>query len=58
MTQTPETEPEPEPVVEPDLSESVSDAMRGATPKIQPVLVGFVLATIIGMISAAAFWEH
>ena len=56
MTQTPETESEP--VVEPDLPESISDAMRGAIPKIQPVLMGFVLATIIGMISAAAFWKH
>jgi hypothetical protein len=56
MTRTPETKAEP--VVEPDLPESVSDATGGATPKIQPVLVGFVLATIIGMISAAAFWEH
>jgi hypothetical protein len=48
MTQKPEAE-EPE---------RRSDVTRDGSPKIQPVLVGFVLATIIGMIMIAAFWGH
>jgi hypothetical protein len=56
MTQKPEAEPAAEP--EPELPESVSDVTRGPTPKIQPMLMGFVIAAIIGMISLAAFWSH
>jgi hypothetical protein len=56
MTQTPDTEPGP--VAEPELPENGFNGTRDVTTKIQPVLVGFVLATIIGMISAAAFWGH
>jgi len=62
MTQKPEAEAEPaaEPAAEtgPELPESVSDVTRGPTPKIQPMLMGFVIAAIIGMISVAAFWTH
>jgi hypothetical protein len=54
MTKKPEAEPEPGP----ELPESVSDVTRGPTPKIQPMLMGFVIAAIIGMISLAAFWSH
>jgi hypothetical protein len=53
MTQTPATEPAA--VDEPKLPESVSDVTRGPTPKIQPALMGFVLAAIIGTITMTAF---
>lgn len=43
---------------EAELPASISDEMRGQTAKVQPLLVGFVLATIIGMISIAAFLGH
>jgi hypothetical protein len=33
-----------------------SDVTRGASPKIQPVLGGLVLAAIIAAIALAAFW--
>ena len=55
MMQRPEAEldpTEPDPA-EPALPERFSDITRAGSPKIQPVLVGFVLATIIGMISVA-----
>ena len=55
MTQMPEPEPDP---TEPALPERLSDITRAGSPRIQPVLVGFVLATIIGMISVAAFWRY
>jgi hypothetical protein len=60
MTQKPETDAEPPAEAEPgpELPESVSDVTRGPTPKIQPMLMGFVIAAIIGMISLAAFWNH
>jgi hypothetical protein len=60
MTQKPEAEPEAELETEPgpELPESVSDVTRGPSPKIQPMLMGFVIAAIIGMISLAAFWGH
>jgi hypothetical protein len=50
MTEKPEAEPQP--------PESGSDVTRAGVPRIQPILVGFVLATIIGMISVAAFWRQ
>lgn len=31
---------------------------RGSSPSIQPVLIGFVLAAIIGAISIATFWAN
>jgi hypothetical protein len=55
MTQKPEPEPDP---AEPALPERLSDITRAGSPRIQPVLVGFVLATIIGMISVAAYWRY
>ena len=58
MTQKPEAETEAEAESRPELPESVSDITRGPTPKIQPMLMGFVVAAIIGMISLAAFWSH
>jgi hypothetical protein len=53
MTQTPATEPVAGD--EPKLPESVSDVTRGPTQKIQPVLMGFVLAAIIGTITVTTF---
>jgi hypothetical protein len=60
MTQKPETTPDlaESDAAEPELPERVSDITRAGSPRIQPVLVGFVLATIIGAISVAAFWSH
>jgi len=58
MTQKPEPAAEPAAETGPELLESVSDVTRGPTPKIQPMLMGFVIAAIIGMISVAAFWTH
>ena len=58
MTQKPEAETETEAEPGPELPEGVSDVTRGPTPKIQPMLMGFVIAAIIGMISLAAFWSH
>jgi hypothetical protein len=48
MTQTPESMPEP--------PEGGTDVDRAGSPKIQPGLVGFVLAGIIGLITILAFW--
>jgi len=50
MTQTPEPVPEP--------PEGGTDVDRAGSPKIQPVLVGFVLAAIIAMITILAFWNR
>ncbi len=59
MTQKPEPEPEAEPdPAEPAVPERLSDITRAGSPRIQPVLVGFVLATIIAMISVAAYWRY
>jgi hypothetical protein len=55
MTQKPEAEPEANPP-ESVLPERISDVTPGPTQKIQPVLVGFVLAAIIGLITVLAFW--
>jgi hypothetical protein len=43
---------------EPDAqtAEPGSDLTRAGSPRIQPVLVGLVLATIIAAIAVAAFW--
>jgi hypothetical protein len=53
MTHKPEPEANPP---EPAPAERVSDVTRAGSPKIQPVLVGFVLAAIIGLITILAFW--
>jgi hypothetical protein len=37
-------------------AETGSDVTRPASPKIQPVLVGLVLAAIIAAIAVTAFW--
>jgi hypothetical protein len=41
---------------DPEAAKPTSDDTRGAIPKIQPVLVGLVLAAIIAAIMVAAFW--
>lgn len=48
MTQQPDPEP----------AEPGSDVTRSGSSKIQPVLVGLVLAAIIAAIAVTAFWIH
>ena len=51
MTQTPE---------QPTATNSAAEdeRARGGAPTIQPVLIGVVLATLIGAIMLAAFWVN
>lgn len=50
MTQTPDQDQA--------LTGTEDERVRAGTASIQPVLIGFVLAAIIGAITVATFWAN